>query len=138
MAGDPVKDAFRAQILQVPDIWTYKDTENPSPQPNVGSRFLTIEWMDSPERLMAWGSPGSNLHKVNGFLQIHLNSPRGQGSAVAEVMARAVWTYFRARRFQTSELRDVRIVSVTQLGGEVDGAMWVESLLIEFETFNLG
>ncbi len=138
MAGDPVKDAFRAQLVLVPGMWTYKDTENPSTQPNVGGRFVTIEWMDSPERLLAWGSPGANLYQVNGFLQIHLKSPRGKGSAEAEVMARTTWTYFRARRFQTSESRDVRIVSVTQLGGEVDGAMWVESLLVEYDTKNLG
>jgi hypothetical protein len=138
MAGDPVKDAFRAQLLLVSGIWTYKDTENPTPQPDIGARFVTIEWMDSPERLLAWGSPGSNLYKVEGFLQIHLKSPRGQGSAAAEVMARTVWTYFRARRFQTSESRDVRIVDITQLGGEVDGAQWVESLLVHYETFNLG
>lgn len=138
MAGDPVKDAFRAQLALVPGMWTYKDTENPSPQPNVGSRFVTIEWMDSPERLLAWGAPGTNLYQVDGFLQIHLKSPRGKGSAEAEVMSRAAWTYFRARRFQTSESRDVRIVSVAQLGGEVDGAMWVESLLVEYETLNLG
>lgn len=138
MAGDPVRDAFRAQLALVPGIWTIQRTENPNQQPGIGSRYVTLEWIDSVEEQASWGTPGANLWRVRGWVDIRLVSQRGQGSDAAEAMALAIRNYFRARRFATSEGRDVRIVEISPPGGGEDRGAWIEALLVQYETFNLG
>jgi hypothetical protein len=143
MAGDPLRDAFRALLSTVKTeksiAWATKDTLNTDDNPDAGAPYLELAFDGGGEKQGTFGSPGNNLHDEEGQVRLNIYMPLGAEQAQGEVYARALRNGFRSRQFQTSEGRDVLIDAVTPMGGgETAGGMWVETIVLSYQTTNLG
>lgn len=141
--GDPLRDAFRALLATVKTeksiAWATKDTLNTTENPDASAPYLELEFDGGSEEQGTFGAPASNLHDEFGQVRLNLYMPLGAEQAQGEVYARALRNGFRARRFQTSEGRDVSIDAVAPMsGGEAVGGMWVETIALSYRTTNLG
>jgi hypothetical protein len=143
MPGDPLRDAFRAQLTAVKTeksiAWATKDTLNTSENPDADAPYLELEFDGGREEQGTFGSPSNNLHDEEGQVRLNIYMPLGDDQAQGEVYGRALRNGFRGRFFQTSEGRDVSIDAVTPMGGgETAGGMWVETIVLSYHTTNLG
>lgn len=155
MAGDTLRDAFRSELAAViaaasPSIaWPVKDTLNTSEMPAAAAAnaaaadqgYFEIEYMGGSEAQYTTGAPGANLHREEGQVTIRAVSRLRAGKTVrdlAETYLRQIRTGFRARRFAAGT-GSIRITGTAPMGGGEDEAgMWVESLGLAYETYNVG
>lgn len=155
MAGDVLRDAFRSELAAVvaaasPSIaWPVKDVVNTSEMPAPAAAnaaasdqgYFVIEFMGGSEAQYTTGAPGANLHREDGQVTVRAVSRLRAGKTVrdlAETYLRQIRTSFRARRFAAGD-RSVRITGTAPMGGgEDEGGMWVESLALAYETYNVG
>lgn len=154
MAGDPLRDAFRAELATVlavsPAIpWPVKDLQNTTEQPapaaadaaSAGQGHFEIEFPGASEAQYTFGAPGSNFHRETGQVTIRAVTRLRAGTTVrdlAEGYLATVRSRFRMRRFAVGSLT-CRITDSAPMGGGQDEAgMWVESLALGYEIFNVG
>lgn len=154
MAGDPLRDAFRAQLATVLAIspaipWPVKDLQNTTQLPappaadaaNSAQGHFEIEFPGATEAQYTFGAPGSNLHLEQGQVTIRAVTRLRAGTTVrdlAEGYLATVRSRFRMRRFSVGSLQ-CRITDTAPMGGGQDEAgMWVESLALGYEIFNVG
>lgn len=142
MAGDPLRDAFRAELetvrvaASVP--WAVRDTLNTADQPDASTGYLELEFPGGSERQYSTGAPGANLHEEIGQVTIRVVAPLRRGRDLAEAYAAAIRTRFRARRFAGAG-RTIAILETAPLGdGHDEGGVWAESLGLRYRTFNVG
>ncbi len=147
MAGDTIRDAFRAELDAViaaasPAItWSRRDGLNTDDQPDATTGYFELEFMGGDETPYTFGAPGSNFHRENGSVAIHAMAPAARSKTkrdLAEKYLEQIRTAFRARRFTAGSVQ-VRITGTAPMGGgQVEGGMWSESLVLTYETFNIG
>ena len=155
MAGDPFRDAFRAELATVitaasPAIlWTVKDllntVEQPAPPPAgataAASGWFEIEFPGGSESQVTFGAPGSNLHREQGQVTIRAVTKLRAGKTVrdlAETYMGQVRAGFRMRRFTAGDL-EIRVTSTGAMGGGEDEAgQWAESLALAYSVYNRG
>jgi len=154
MAGDTLRDAFRAELATVlavsPSIpWTVKDTLNTAEQPappaaavaGSAAGYFEIEFPGGSEAQFTFGAPGANLHREQGQVTIRAVTRLRSGTTnrdLAESYLATVRDRFRMRRFAAGS-RSIRITAVAPMGGGFDeGGMWVESVALGYEIYNVG
>ena len=154
MAGDPLRDAFRAELVTVLGEstaipWTVKDVQNTTEQPAPPAAdaaasaqgHFEIEFPGSSEAQYTFGAPGANFHREQGQVTIRAVTRLRAGTTVrdlAEGYLATVRSRFRMRRFAVGSLQ-CRITDTAPMGGGYDEAgMWVESLALGYEVFNIG
>ena len=156
MAGDPFRDAFRAELDTVigaasPAVpWVRKDLENTSEQPAPPaagvaasvSGWFEIEFPGGSEDQFTFGAPGNNLHREIGQVTIRAVTRLRAGKTIrdlAETYLGQVRRGFRMRRFTLSGPVEIRITSTAPMGGgETEGGQWVESIALAYSVFNRG
>jgi hypothetical protein len=153
MAGDTLRDAFRAELAIVRTAasipWPIKDTlntaEQPSP-PTAGAAasaagYLELEFLGGSEAQYTFGAPAANLHREQGQVTVHVVTRLRTGTTnrdLAETYAAAIRAAFRMRRFAAGS-RSIRITAVAPMGGGFDeGGMWAESVALGYEIYNVG
>lgn len=154
MAGDPLRDAFRAELATVlavsPAItWPVKDLLNTTDQPappaadaaSASQGWFEIEFPGAREAQFTFGAPGANFHQEQGQVTIRAVTRLRAGETIrdlAESYLATVRSRFRGRRFAVGSL-SCRITDTAPMGGGQDEAgMWVESLALGYEIFNVG
>ena len=155
MAGDPFRDAFRAELATViaaasPSIdWTVKDLLNTGEQPAPpaasaaasAAGWFEIEFPGGSESQFTFGAPGNNLHREQGQVTIRAVTRLRAGKTVrdlAETYMAQVRTGFRMRRFTVGDL-EIRVTSTGAMGGGEDEAgQWSESLALAYSVYNRG
>ncbi|MCF8533044.1 MAG: hypothetical protein K9G48_08580 [Reyranella sp.] len=149
MAGDPVCDAFRAELQAIlnaasPAItWPIKDTDNGVENPDASEPYIQIRFEGGNEELAFWGSPGSNLWREDSQAFIDFLVPLGDGREAQERNARVVRDAFRNRRFNATLAAgsvEIRIETASPLGGGqgVEGAMNSKSIGLGYRIYNVG
>lgn len=159
MAGDTQRDAFRTELAAViaeasPSIaWSVKDTLNTDEMPAPAAAnaaaadqgYFEIEFIGGSEAQYTTGAPGANLHREHGQVTIRAVSRLRAGKTVrdlAETYLRQIRTGFRARRFAAGAGPGAGIIRITGTapmgGGENEAGLWVESLGLTYETYNVG
>lgn len=143
MAGDTLRDAFRAELAAVvaaasPAItWSIKDTVNKVENPDASAGFIELEFAGGDEQQFTFGAPGANLHREHAPVFIHVVTPLGESRDTAETYAGQLRTAFRMRRFSAGS-RSVRITATAPMGGgEIEGGMWCETVALIYEVFNI-
>lgn len=153
MAGDTLRDAFRAELATVRTAesiaWPIKDTLNTSVQPNPpaaavassASGYLELEFPGGSEAQYTYGAPAANLHREQGQVTVNVVTRLRTGTTnrdLAETYAAAIRSAFRMRRFAAGS-RSIRITAVAPMsGGHDEGGMWVESVALGYEVYNVG
>ena len=145
MAGDPLRDAFRAELATIRTSaaipWPIKDTLNTSENPDVSTGYLELEFPGGSERQVTFGAPAANLHREEGQVTVNICTRLGAGTTKrdqAETYAAVIRTAFRMRRFAAGS-RSVRITATAPMGGGHDEAgLWVESVALAYEIYNVG
>jgi len=153
MAGDPLRDAFRAELATIRTAasiaWPIKDTLNTSEQPNppaagvasTAAGHLELEFPGGSEAQYTFGAPAANFHREQGQVTVNVVTRLRTGTTnrdLAETYAAAIRSAFRMRRFAAGS-RSIRITAVAPMGGGHDeGGNWVESVALGYEVFNIG
>ena len=147
MAGDTVRDAFRAELDAViaaaspPIAWTRIDTLNTPTNPAPNEPHFDLEFGQGSEAQYTFGSPGNNFHRESAPVFVHVRAPLAQSLEIreqAETYAAQVRTAFRGRRFAAG-VGTIRIVGAAPMGaGQVAGGMWVETVALQYVVLNLG
>lgn len=153
MAGDTLRDAFRAELATIRTAasinWPIKDTLNTSVQPNppvagaasTAAGHLELEFPGGTEEQYTFGAPAANLHREQGQVTVRVVTRIRTGTTnrdLAETYAASIRSAFRMRRFAAGA-RSIRITSTAPMGGGFDeGGMWVESLAVAYEIYNVG
>lgn len=154
MAGDPFRDAFRAELVAVLAVataipWSVKDVLNTAEQPRPPAAdaaansqgHFEIEFPGASEAQYTFGAPGANLHREQGQVTIRAVTRLRSGTTnrdLAESYLATVRDRFRMRRFAAGS-RSIRITAVAPMGGGFDeGGMWVESIALGYEIYNVG
>ncbi len=152
MAGDPLRDAFRAELATVLAItpaisWPVKDLQNTTELPAPPAADATVQgWFEiefpgASEAQYTFGAPGANFHQEQGQVTVRAVTRLRAGTTVrdlAEGYLATVRSRFRGRRFAVGSL-SCRITDTAPMGGGQDEAgMWVESLALGYEMFNIG
>lgn len=154
MAGDPLRDAFRTELATVLAItpaipWSVKDLQNTTELPappaadaaSSAQGWFEIEFPGASEEQYTFGAPGQNFHREQGQVTIRAVTRLRAGATVrdlAEGYLATVRSRFRMRRFAVGSL-SCRITDTAPMGGGMDEAgMWVESLALGYEIFNVG
>ena len=154
MAGDPLRDAFRTELAAVlaesPAIaWPVTDVQNTTEQPAPPAAdaaasaqgHFEIEFPGASEAQYTFGAPGANFHRETGQVTIRAVTRLRAGTTVrdlAEGYLATVRTRFRMRRFSVGSLT-CRITDTAPMGaGQDEAGMWVESLALGYEIFNVG
>lgn len=152
--GDPLRAAFRYELAVIlsdtPAIpWPVRDLQNTTQQPappaadadSTAQGHFEIDFPGSVEAQYTFGAPGSNLHREQGQVTIRAVTRLRAGSAtrdLAESYLATVRSRFRMRRFAVGSL-SCRITDTAPMGGGQDEAgMWVESLALGYEIYNVG
>ena len=153
MAGDTLRDAFRTRLAThrttaaIP--WPIRDVINTAEQPHppaadaasAAAGHLEIDFPGASEAQYTFGAPGANLHREQGQVTIRAVTRLRAGTTVrdlAETYTAALRSLFRMDRFAAGSLT-VRITSTAPMGGGIDEAgMWVESLALGYEIYNVG
>lgn len=156
MAGDPLFDAFRAELDTViaaasPAIaWVRKDLENTSEQlapPAAGvaasaAGWFEIEFPGGSEDQFTFGAPGNNLHSEVGQITIRAVTRLRAGKTIrdlAETYLGQIRRGFRMRRFTLSGPSEIRVTSTATMGGgETEGGQWVETIALAYNVFHRG
>lgn len=154
MAGDTLRDAFRAELAIVRTAasipWPIKDTDNTSEQPSppaadaaaTAAGHLEIEMpAGPPEEQYTFGAPGANLHREQNHVTIRVMTKLRAGQTVrdlAETYAAAIRAAFRMRRFAAGS-RSIRIRATAPMGDGFDeGGLWGVSVALFYEIYNVG
>lgn len=146
MSGDPLRDAFRAELETVRVAasipWEIKETRNTgSDQPPIdaGTSYITMRYGGGFEQAAWFASTGNNGWKEHGVVYVNFIAAAGTGTEDAERYAHLIREGFRNRRFSTAQGRGVRILAVNPAdGGEDEGVGWRESVAVEYRVFNIG
>jgi hypothetical protein len=143
MAGDPLRDAFRAELQSVVTAasitWPIKDTLNTAPPIDASESYITLQYGGGIEQPAWFAGTGNNGWAENGIIYVDLITSAGDGAETAERYADLIRKGFRNRRFATAEGRAVRILAVGPFGGgEDEGVGWKETVPIEYRAFNIG
>lgn len=156
MAGDPLEDAFRAELNTViaaasPAIpWVRRDldgTGNDASPPAADAAaadagWFEIEFAGANEEQFTSGAPGDNLHREEGQVTIRAVTRLRAGATTrnaAEAYLAAIRKGFRARRFTLTSQHAIRITGTMSMGsGEDEAGNWVKSLGLRYEVFNVG
>jgi hypothetical protein len=143
MAGDSLRDAFRARLqthvttagLTLP----VKDLVNTKARPDASASFIALDFPGgTPERQLTFGAPGANFHDETGQVTILVCGKPGHDRDTCEAAAEALRNLFRMDRF-AARSRTVRITATAPMGGgEDDGGFWVESVALFYEVINVG
>ena len=146
MAGDPLRDAFRTRLAthaatSPATTRQPKDLINTVENPDAASPgFLYLEFPGGNEQQYSFGAPGSNFFQERGQVTLRVASALGAGTTdrdTAEVDASLLRARFRNDRFAVGSL-SVRITRVHPMGeGQDEGGLWVESVAIEYEIYNV-
>lgn len=146
MAGDAFRDAIRGAldaILQAnPSItWPHKDTLNTGVKPDASTGYFELEFPGGEEDQLTFGAPGANDWKEVGQITVRAVLRQSAGKTErdkAERFVEIVRQAFRGRRIVLGS-RAIRIVRTGAMGGGHDEAgMWVESIALEYQRFNVG
>lgn len=154
MAGDPLRDAFRAELVTVLAVataipWPVKDVLNTTDQSGPPAAdavansqgHFEIEFPGAGEAQYTFGAPGANFHREQGQVTIRAVTRLRAGATVrdlAEAYLAIVRSRFRMRRFAVGSLQ-CRVTSTAPMGGGFDEAgMWVESIALAYEIYNVG
>ena len=147
MAGDPLRDAFRAELDAViaaaaPSItWLRRETLNTEDNPDASTGYFEIEFGAGDESQYTFGAPAANLHRELAPVFIHALTPLARSETtrdLAETYLGQIRAAFRMRRFAAGS-RTVRITSTAPMGGgEVEGGMWAETIALQYEIFTVG
>ena len=153
MAGDTLRDAFRTRLAahrttaSIP--WPIVDVLNTAEQPapaaanaaSTAQGHLELDFLGGSEAQYTFGAPASNLHREQGQVTVRIVTRLRAGTTVrdlAETYAAALRNLFRMDRFAAGS-RTIRITAVAPMGGGFDeGGMWVESLALAYEIYNVG
>jgi hypothetical protein len=149
MAGDPLRDAFRAELDSIistaapPIPWVRKDTLNTSTEPDASTGYIDLEFPGGGEAQYTFGAPAANLYHEQGQVTVRVVTPLSAGQTErdkAETYAAQIRSAFRtAHRTFAAGSRTVRIKSTAPMGGGHDeGGMWAESVALEYEIYNVG
>ncbi|MFN4018369.1 MAG: hypothetical protein ACK4JB_23740 [Reyranella sp.] len=107
----------------------------------LASAYFEIEFTGGSEAQYTFGAPAANLHRERGQVTIRAVTRLRAGTTVrdlAETYLAQIRSAFRMRRFAAGA-RTIRITAVAPMGGGFDeGGMWVESLALAYETYNVG
>jgi hypothetical protein len=153
MAGDTLRDAFRAELATVRTAasipWPIKDTVNTATQPNppaagaasTAAGHLELEFPGGAEAQYTFGAPAANLHREQGQVTVNVVTRLRTGTTnrdLAETYAEAIRSAFRMRRFAAGS-RSIRITATMPMsGGHDEGGLWVESVALGYEIYNVG
>lgn len=143
MAGDPFRDAFRAEFQSIlnsnPSItWTLRDTLNTRTIPDASVGFFELEFPGGSEEQTSFGVPGSNIFTEYGQVTLRAVTPRGQGTSKAEAFMEIVRPQFRGRRFPLGS-QMIRVDAVQPMGGGfTEGGEWAEALAIGYTLQRIG
>lgn len=148
MAGDTLRDAFRSELASIlsglslsSPAWTLKDTLNTATQPDASEGYIELEFSGGSEGQYTFGAPGANLHREEGQVTVRVLTRLRGGTTkrdLAESYAGAIRSAFRMRRFAAGS-RSVRITATAPMGGGHDEAgLWVESVALGYEIYNVG
>jgi hypothetical protein len=146
MAGDTFRDAIRgaldAILLANPSItWPHRDTLNTGVKPDAGSGYFELEFPGGDENQYTFGAPGFNDWQETGQITVRAVVRQNAGKTErdrAEVYIETIRGAFRGRRIPIGA-RAIRIVRTGAMGGGQDEAgMWVESIGLEYQLFNVG
>lgn len=146
MAGDTLRDAFRSRlathVATAPATTRpVKDLVNTAENPDASSPgFIYLEFPGGSEEQYTFGAPASNLFRERGQVTLRIASPLGAGTPVrdsAEADAELLRARFRNDRFAAGS-RSIRVTSVQPMGGGLDdGGLWIESIGIAYELYNV-
>lgn len=142
MAGDTLRDAFRARLATHRTTagvsLAIKDTVNTTENPDASAGYLELEFPGGSEGQYTFGAPGSNLHMEDCQVTLRVCMPLGSSRDTGEAAAEALRNLFRMDRFAAGS-RTVRITATAPMGGGQDEAgMWAESVALGYRVFNTG
>lgn len=146
MAGDTLRDAFRAKLDAIlaansSITWPHKDTLNTGLKPDASTGYFELEFPGGGEDQFTFGQPGANFHRELGQVTLRAVVRQNAGETErdkAEAYIEAIRTAFRSARFSAGS-RSVRIRSTGAMGGGQDEAgMWSESIALGYEVYNVG
>lgn len=144
MAGDTLRDAFRAELASVcaaasPVVaLTIRDTLNTTSNPDASAGYLEIEFPGGFESQLTFGDPGANFWREGGQVTIRVIAPLGRYRNTAETNAESIRSGFRGRRFAAGS-RTIRIDATGSMGGGHDeGGMWAEAIALSYSVLNTG
>ena len=145
--GDTFRDAFRTELDAViaaadPDIeWARFDALNTESQPDALTGYFELEFLGGDESQYTFGAPGANLHRELGTVAVHALVPMARGKSMRDTAERylgQIRSGFRSRRFAAGSV-EIRIVGTAPMGGgQIEGGMWAETLVLAYEVFNVG
>ena len=146
MAGDTFRDAVRGALDAIleanPSItWPHKDTLNTGVKPDAATSYFELEFPGGDEDQLTFGAPGSNDWKEIGQITVRAIVRQNAGKTErdkAESYIETIRQAFRGRRIALGS-RGIRIMRTGAMGGGHDEAgMWVESIALEYQRFNVG
>jgi hypothetical protein len=143
MAGDTLRDAFRARLValagQSPAVTlAVKDLVNTTELPDASVSFLALEFIGGSEDQYTFGIPGHNRFLEIGQVTLRVCAPIGSDRDTCEAAAEILRNRFRNDSFAAGN-RTIRIVDTTPMGGGQDeGGLWVESIGLRYRVFNTG
>ena len=155
MAGDPLRDAFRAELATIRTAasipWPIKDTVNTATQPappaagaaSTAAGHIELEFLGGSEDQYTFGAPASNLFDERGQVTVRVATRLRSGTTnrdLAETYANAIRARFRTqnRKFAVGS-RECRITATMPMGGGQDEAgFWVESVGLRYQLYNVG
>lgn len=146
MAGDSFRDAIRGALdtvlLANPSIaWPHKDTLNTGVKPDASTGYFELEFPGGDESQFTFGAPGANDWQETGQITVRAVLRQNAGKTErdkAESYVETIRSAFRGRRIAIGS-RAIRIRRTGAMGGGQDeGGMWVESIALEYQRFNVG
>jgi hypothetical protein len=147
MAGDTLRDAFRAKLDAIlaanPSIaWAQIDTLNTGIRPDASTGYFELEFPGGSEQQYTFGAPGNNLYLEQGQVTLRAVVRQNAGKTErdkAESYIETIRAAFRTAHSFAAGSRTVRITSTGAMGGGQDEAgMWAESIALSYEVFNTG
>ncbi len=137
MAGDPVRDAFRAELASIVSgasiAWAIKDVENVYATADGATNFIALEFAGGDERMASLGNPGNDYWDERAAVFIRLVAPLNSGRATLEDYANTIRLAFRNRTFATAGGQRIRTNSGPPEGGPV-GARWIATVSVAYRT----
>lgn len=149
MAGDPIRDAFRAKLQDIlddaspPITWPVIDTDNGEANPDGAVPYIEIRFEGGNELPFARGGDGSSLWLEDSQAFIDFVVPLGDGREEQERNAYIVRNGFRGLFFNTSPESgaiQIEIVTAAPLGGGqgIDGGMNAKTIALGYRIYNVG
>ena len=139
-SSDVVREAFRtelATILTAASIsWPIKEVNNAHAEADGATSFVAIEFAAGSEEQFARGGAGSNMWDERGQVMVRLFMPLNAGKSPGEGYASSIRSAFRNRRFNRTDGRQIR-TNAGPTDSYVDGARWVLTVPVAYQTFNI-